>query len=177
MLSTKKYSHNLKESYFIWWECLEFWARETETPYQLLLFNCSVVSNSLWPHGLQHARFLCPSLSHGAGSNSCPLSQWCHPTIPFSVVPFSSHLQSFPASGFFPMSWLFTSGGQTIGASASASVLPMNIQGWSWQLWENYSKEVGVRGVRLFTSFLSRKPAVWTSKIRYQVKEFSFSVW
>ena len=103
MLSTKKYSHNLKESYFIWWECWEFWARETETPYQLLLFNCSVVSNSLWPHGLQHARFLCPSLSHGAGSNSCPLSQWCHPTIPFSVVPFSSHLQSFPASGSFQM--------------------------------------------------------------------------
>ena len=131
MLSTKKCSHNLKDSYFIWWECLGFWARETETTSQLLFFIYSVMSNSLWLHGLQQARFLCPSPSHGDCSNSCPLSQWCHPTIPSSVLPFASCLESFPASGFFPMSWLFPSGGQSIGASASASVLPMNIQGWS----------------------------------------------
>ena len=95
-----------------------------------LLFSHKVVSNSLRPHGLQHARPPCPSLSPGVCSNSCPLSRWCHPTISSSVIPFSSCLPSFPASRSFPMSWLFTSGGQSIGASASASVLPMNIQDW-----------------------------------------------
>ena len=93
-----------------------------------LLFSCSVVSNSFWPHGLQHARLPCPSPSPGACSNSCPSSQWCHPTISSSVISFSSCLQSFPASVSFPMSWLFASGGQRI--EASASVLPMNIQDW-----------------------------------------------
>ena len=93
-------------------------------------FNHSVVSDSLWTHGLQHARPPRPSPTPTACSNSCPLSQWCHPTISSSVIPFSLHLQSFPASGFFPMSWLFTSGSQSIGASASAAVLPMNIQDW-----------------------------------------------
>ena len=87
------------------------------------------MSNSLWRHGLQHTRPPCPSLSPGVCSNSCPLSQWFNPTISSSVIPFSSCLQSFPASGCFPMSWLFTSGGQSIGTSAS--ILPVNIQGWS----------------------------------------------
>ena len=90
----------------------------------------SVVSNSLWPHGLQHARLPCPSPTPGAYSNSCPSHQWCHPTISSSVVPFSSCLQFFPTSGSFQMSQLFASGGQSIGVSASASVLPMNIQDW-----------------------------------------------
>ena len=91
----------------------------------------SVVSNSLWPYyGLQHTRLPCPSPSLRACSNSCPLSQWCHPTISSSVVPFSSHLQSLPASGSFLMSQLFASCGQSIGASASALVLPIYIQGW-----------------------------------------------
>ena len=80
------------------------------------------------PNGLQYARIPCPSPTPGADSNSCPLSQWCHPTISFSVIPFSSCLQSFPASGSFPMSQFFTSGGQSTGASSSASVLPMNTQ-------------------------------------------------
>ena len=93
-------------------------------------FSCSVVSDSLRPHGLQHAMHPCPSPTPGAYSNLCPLSQWCHPTISSSVGPFSSCLQSFPASGSFLMSQLFTSGGQSIGVSASASVLPMNIQDW-----------------------------------------------
>ena len=92
-------------------------------------FSCSVVSNSLWPHGLQHARLPCPSPTPRVYSNSCPLSWWCHPTISSSVVPFSC-LQSFPASGSFPMSQFFTSGGQRIGVSASASVLPLTIQDW-----------------------------------------------
>ena len=84
--------------------------------------------NSLWPHGLQHSRLPCPSPATGVCSNLCPLSRWCHPTISPSVVPFSSCLQSFPASGFFPRSQLFTSGGQSI--RVSASVLSINIQGW-----------------------------------------------
>ena len=93
-------------------------------------FSRSVVSNSLQPHRLQHARLPCPSPTPRAWSNSCPLSQWCHPTSSSSVVPFSSWLQSFPTSGSFPMSQFFTSGGQRIGVWASASVLPMNIQDW-----------------------------------------------
>ena len=90
----------------------------------------SVMFNSLWPHGLQHARPPYPSSTLGACSNSRPLSQWCHPTISSSVVPFSSCLQSFPASGSFPVSLLFTSASHCIGISASASLLPMNIQDW-----------------------------------------------
>ena len=93
-------------------------------------FSRSVLSYSLQPHGLQHARLPCPSPTPRACSNWCPSSQWWHPTISSSVVPFSSCLQSFPALGSFPRSQFFTSGGQRIGVSASASVLPMNIQDW-----------------------------------------------
>ena len=92
--------------------------------------SCEVVSDSLRPHELHPARPPCPSPMPGVYSNLCPLSRWCHPTVSSSVVPFSSHLQSFPASESFPMSQLFTAGGQSIGASASASVLPVNIQDW-----------------------------------------------
>ena len=93
-------------------------------------FSHSVVFNSLQPHGLQHARLPCQSPTLGAYSNSCPSSWWCHPTTSSSVGPFSSCLQSFPASGSFPMSQFFASGGQSIGVSASASVLPINAQDW-----------------------------------------------
>ena len=93
-------------------------------------FSRSVVSDSLWPHGLLHTRLPCPSPIVGACSNSCPSSQWCHPTISSSVVPFSSCPQSFPESGSFPMSQFFTLDGQSVGVLASASVLPMNIQDW-----------------------------------------------
>ena len=96
----------------------------------LLLFSRSVMSNSLWPNGLQHTRLPCPSLSPWVCSNSCSLSPWCHPNILSSVSSFFSCLQSFPASGSFLISQVFTSGGQSIGASASASVLPLNIWGW-----------------------------------------------
>ena len=95
-----------------------------------LQFSCSVLSDSLWPHGLQHARLPCPSPTPRAYSNSCPSSWWCHPTISSFVVAFSSCLQSFLASGSFPMSQFFVSSGQSIGVSASASVLPMYIQDW-----------------------------------------------
>ena len=97
--------------------------------YYQYQFSCSVVSNSLLPHEPQHDRPPCPSPTARVYPNSCPLSRWCHPTISSSVVPFSSCPQSFPASGSFPMSQLFASGGQSIGVSASASVLPMSIQG------------------------------------------------
>ena len=92
-------------------------------------FSRSVVPDSLQPHELWHARLSCPSPTPGACSNSCPSSWWCYPTIS-SIIPFSSCLQSFPAPGSFPSSQFFPSGGQTIGASASASVLPVNIQCW-----------------------------------------------
>ena len=93
-------------------------------------FSHSVVSESLRLYGLRPGKPLCPSPTPGVYSNSCPLSRWCHPTISSSVIPFAYHLQSFLASGSFPMSQLFTSGGQSIGVSASTSVLPMNIQDW-----------------------------------------------
>ena len=96
----------------------------------LLFFICLVMSSSLQPHGLQYTRLSCPLLYPGAYSNSCPLSQWCYPVILSSVIPFSSCLQSLSALGSFLMSKLFSWGGQNIGVSASASVLPMNIQGW-----------------------------------------------
>ena len=103
-------------------------------------FSLSVVSDSLWTHGLQHARLPCPLPTPGACSNSCSLSWWCHPTMSSFVVPFSSCLQSFPASRSFPMSQFFASGGQSIraSASASASVFPVNIQDWfplGWTGW------------------------------------------
>ena len=112
-------------------------------------FSCSVMSNSLWPHGLQHARPPCPSPTPGVYPNSCPLSRWCHPTI--SAIPFS-HLRSFPASGSFQVSQFFKSGGQSIGISASTSVLPMGhlscspTQSWisggpnKWFLWWHNAK-------------------------------------
>ena len=95
-----------------------------------VLFSHSVMSDSLWPHGLQHLRPPYPSPSPGVYSNFCQLGRWCPPTISSCVALFSCCPQSFPASGYFPMSWLFPSGGQSIGASASASVLPVNIHGW-----------------------------------------------
>ena len=137
-----------------------------------MLFNCSVVADSLQPHRLRHARLPCPSPTPRVYSNSCPLSRWCHPTISSSVIPFSSCLQSFPGSGSFQMSQLFTSGGQSIGVSASASVLPMNIQDWF---------PLGLTGLislqskghsRVFSNttvwkhlFLSAQPCLWSKII------------
>ena len=96
----------------------------------------AVVSDSLWPHGLQHARLPFPPSTFGSFSNSCPSSWWCHPTISYSVISFSSCSESFPALGSFPVSQFFVSGGQTMAVSASTSVLPMNTQDWSpWVDW------------------------------------------
>ena len=106
--------------------------------HHLSQFNRSVMSDSFRPHGLQHARPTCPSPNPRVYSNSCPWSQWCHPTISSSVVPFSSRFQSFPALRSFPMGQFFAADGQNIGASASTSVLPVNIQDWfplGWTGW------------------------------------------
>ena len=106
------------------------WIVESSVQFSSVQSSHSVTSNSLQPHGLQHARLPCPSPTPRACSNSCPLSWWWHPTISSSVVPFSSHPQSFPASVSFQMSQFLASDGQSIGVSASASVLPINIQDW-----------------------------------------------
>ena len=114
------------------------WSRSIFINCESVQFSRSVVSHSVWPHGLQHARLPCPSPASRSCSNSYPSSQGCHPTISSSVIPLSSCLQSFPASGSFLMSQFFASGGQGTRASASASVLPMNIQDWSplgWTGW------------------------------------------
>ena len=133
-------------------------------------FGHSVTSDSLRPHGLQHARLPCPSPTPGACSNSCPLNRWCHPTISSSVVPFSSCLQSFPASGSFPVSRFFTSDGQSIGISASTSVLPMNIQDWfplGWTGWISLQSK-GLSRVFSNTTvqkhqFFSTQLALWSN--------------
>ena len=126
--------HGIFQSRVLEWGAIAFSAEQ----FTSVQFSCSIVSDSLWPHGLQHTRLPCPSPTPGACSNSCPSSQWCHPTISSSVIPISSCLQSFPASGSFPMSQFFTSGDQSIGVSAPASVLPMNTQDWfslGWTGW------------------------------------------
>ena len=111
---------------------------EMLNPFSSVQFSPSVVSDSLWPRGLQHAGPPCPSPAPRVYSNSCPLNWWCHPTTSSSVIPFFSCLQSFQASGSFQMSQFFESGGQSNGVSTSASVLPMNIQDWfplGWTGW------------------------------------------
>ena len=125
-------------------------------------------------HGLQHTRLPCPSLSPRVCSNSCLLSQWCHPTILWSVIPFSSCLQSFPASGSFPMSQLFASGGPSIGALASASVLPMNIQRWFSLRFTSFTSLLSKGLSRAFSSttvrkhqFFTAQPSLWAHSCIY----------
>ena len=133
-------------------------------------FSCSVVSDSLRPHELQHTRPPCPSPTPGVHPDSCPSSRWCHPAISSSVVPFSSHLQSFLASRSFPMSRFFTSGGQSIGVSASTSVLPMNTQDLSplgWTGWISLqSKELS----RVFSNTHSSKASLFWLSAFYMVQ-------
>ena len=128
------------------------------------------MSDSLRPHGLQHAKLPCPLPTPRACSNSCPLSQWCHPTISFSAVPFSSCLQFFPTPGSFPMSQFFGSGGQSIGVSASASVLLMNIQDWSPLELTGMSFLLSKRLSRILFStrvpkhqFFGTQPSLWSN--------------
>ena len=133
-----------------WWEFPKCWQRQVLSwDIGLVQFSHSVMSDSLQPHRLQHARLPCPTPTPGAYSSSCPWSQWCHPTISSSVGPFSSCLQSFPASGSFLVNQFFTSGGQIIRVSASASVLPINIQDsfpLGWTVWISLQSK-GLSGV------------------------------
>ena len=136
----------------------------------MLFFSHSVVSDSLWPHGLQRSRLLCPSLSPAVCSDSCPLSQWCHQTIASSVSLVSSCSQPFLASRSFPMSWLFTSGGQSIRASASASVLSVNIQSWFPLGLTGFISLMSKGFSRVFSSttvrkhqFFSTQPFLWSN--------------
>ena len=131
-------------------------------------FSHSVVSNPLWPHELQHARPPCPSPTPGVNPNSCPLSRWCHPTISSSVVPFSSCPQSFPGSGSFQMSKPFTSGGQSIGVSASASVLPMNTQDWSPLGWTGWISLLSKGLSRVFSNTTVQKHQFFSAQLSSQ---------
>ena len=128
-------------------------------------FSHSVVSDSLRLHGLQHARLPCPSPSPRTCSNSCPSSQWWHPTISSSVIPFSSDPQSFPASGSFQMSQLFASGGQSIGVSASASVLPMNIQDWFPLGWTGWNSLLSKGVSRVFSNSTAHKHQSFSAQL------------
>ena len=131
-------------------------------------FSISVVSYSLRPHGLQHARPPCPSPTPGACSNSCPSSLWYHPTIPSSVVAFPSCPQSLPASGSFPMSQLFTWGGQRIGVSALASVLPRNIQDWSPLGWTDWISLQSKGLSRVFSNSTVQKHQFFSTQLSSQ---------
>ena len=181
-----KANHTTFQGYSLFWDdplysvCRVCFSLNKSTFYLSLCLSlnsfCNVivdshsVSDSLWPHGLQHTRLPCLSPFPGACSNSCPLSQWCYPTVSSSVVPFSSCFKSFPASGSFLMSQLFTSGGQNIGASVSASVLPMNIQDWfplGWTGWISL-KSKGLSRVFSNTTvwkhqFFSAQLSLWPS--------------
>ena len=128
-------------------------------------FSCLVMSNSLQPHETQHARPPCPSPTPRVYPNPCPLSRWCHPTILSSVVPFSSCPQSFPASGSFPMSQLFPSGGQSIGVSASTSVLPMNTQDWSPLGWTGLISLQSKGCSRVFSNTTVQKHQLFSAQI------------
>ena len=143
--------------FFVWW----------------VQFSYSVVSDSLRPHGWQHTRLPCPSPTPRACSDSCPLSQWCHPTIPSSVVLFFSCLQSFPASGSFPMSQFFPSGGQGIGLSASASVLPMNIRDWLHLGWTGWISLLSKGLSRVFSNTTVQKHQFFAAQ-RFFMVQFSF---
>ena len=131
-------------------------------------FSRSVVSDSLQPHELQHARPPCPSPTPRVYSNSCPLSRWCHPAISSSVVPFSSCPQSLPASGSFPVSQVFTWGGQSTGVSASASVLPMNTQDWSPLGWTGWISLQSKGLSRVFSNTTAQKHQFFSTQLSSQ---------
>ena len=131
-------------------------------------FSRSVTSDSLWPHESQHARPPCPSPTPGVYPNSCSLSCWCHPAISSSVVPFSSCPQSLPASGFFPMSQLFTWGGQSTGVSASASFLPKNTQDWSPLGWTGWVSLQSKGLSRVFSNTSVQKHQFFSAQLSLQ---------
>ena len=138
-------------------------ARQAPLSIGSIQFSCSVMSNSLQPHGLQYARPPCPSPTPRVYSNSSPLIRWCHPAISSSVVPFSSCPQSFPASGSFQMSQFFASGGQCIGVSAS--VLPMNIQDWFPLGWTGWISLLSKGLSRIFSNITVQKHQFFSAQL------------
>ena len=150
-----------------YYDMCETWGYYTN----LIQFSCAVMSNSLQHHEPQHARPPCPSPTPGVYSNSCPSSQWCHPTLSSSVLPFCSCLQSLPASGSFPMSQLFASGGQSIGASASESVIPMNNQDWSPLGWTGWISLQSKGLSRVFSNTTVQKHQFLANLIRQSQKD------
>ena len=162
-------SRQLKNTDLGFLEALLFhWQYLWETLFSSVQFSHSVMSDSLWPHELQHARPPCPSPTPGVYWDSCPLSQWCHPAISSSVVPFSSCPQSLPASGSFPMSQLFASGGQSTGVSALASVLPMNTQDWSPLGWTSWISLQSKGLLRVFSSTTEQKHQFFSAQLSSQ---------
>ena len=138
------------------------------SPFGSVQFSHSFMSDSFWPHESQHARPPCPSQPPGVYSNSCPSSQWCHPTISSSVVLFCSCPQSLPASGSFPVSQLFTWGGQSIGVSASASVLPKNTQDWSPSGWTGWISLQSKGLSRVFSNTTVQKQQFFSAQLSSQ---------
>ena len=147
-----------------------------ESSFSSVQFSRSAMSDSLRPHESQHARPPCPSQTTGVYSNTCPSSQWCYPAISSSVVPFSSYPQSFPASGSFPVSQLFTWGGQSIGVSASASVLPMNTQDWSSLGWTGWISLKSKGLSRVFSNTIVQKHQIFSAQFSSQ-SNFHIHTW
>ena len=143
-------------------------------PLPILKHSHSVVSDALRPNGLEHARLPCPSQTPGAYSNSCPSHWWCHPTISPSVIPCSSRLQSLPASGSFQMSWFFASGGQSIGVSASQSVLPMNIQDWFPLGWIGWISLQSKGLSRVFSNTTAQKHRFFNAQLSFNSQIYTW---
>ena len=162
-----KYRDQLQGNFYFGGVYRFHWLKDT-TQNGSVQFSRSVVSDFLWHHGLQHARPPCRSPTPGVYSNSYPSSQWCHPTISSSVVLFSSCLQSFPASGSFPISQFFTSGGRSIGVSVSASVLPMNIQDWFPLGWTGWTSLQSKRLSRVFSNTTVQKHQFFGAQLSSQ---------
>jgi len=150
----------------LWTYHNSFWKKKS--PFSSVQFSCSVMSDSLRPHELQHTRPPCPSSTPGVHSNSCPSSWWCHPAIWSSVVPFSSCPQSLPASESFPMSQLFEWGGQSIGVSALASVLPKNTQDWSPLDWTGWISLQSKGLSRVFSNTTVQKHQLFSTQVSSQ---------
>ena len=142
-----------------------FNCKELSSELASVQFSSSVVSDSFWPHGLQHARLLCPSTTPEDCSNSCLSSWWCQPTISSSIIPFSSCLQSFPVSVSFSISQFFTSGGQSIGVSASASVLPVNTQDWFPLGWTGWISLQSKGLSRIFSNTIVQKHQFFSAQL------------
>ena len=165
--STRSYRTNIHKRYPFHYRELECKSRKSRDNLSVQ-FSGSVMSDSLQPHESQHTRPPCPSPTPRVYSNLCPLSQWCHPAISASVGPFSSRPQSLPASGSFPMTQLFAWGGQSIGVSASPSVLPMNTQGWSPLGWSGWISLQSKRHSRVFSNTTLQKHQFFSTQLSSQ---------